>query len=155
MLGDKNGKAKVFNPEGKVTRSDFLVMAMNTAGIAANGAQSSFADAASFSPYEQKYIAAAEKLGITVGVDTEAGRCFLPDEYITDGEAALMVCRIAALRGLGFVESDISVSVMADESYDALSVLASAEMFTSADSEAELSRGDTVQILYALLGYCE
>ncbi len=155
MLGEKNGKTKVFNPDGKVTRSDFLVMAMNTAGIAAEGGESAFADAASFSPYERKYIASAEKLGITVGVDTDSGRCFMPDEYITDGEAALIVCRIAALRGLEFIESDISVSVMTDENYDALSVLACADMFASEDAEAELSRGDTVQILYALLGYCE
>jgi hypothetical protein len=150
-----NGKTKIFNPEGKVTRSDFLIMAMNTAGITADGTESSFADAASFSPYERKYIAAAEKLGITVGVDTETGRCFMPDEYITDGEAALMVCRIAALRGYGFVESDVAASVMADENYDALAVLANAEMFTSSDAEAELSRGGAAQILYAMLGYCE
>jgi hypothetical protein len=155
MLGEMNGKTKIFNPEGKVTRSDFLIMAMNTAGITADGTESSFADAASFSPYERKYISAAEKLGITVGVDTEAGRCFLPDEYITDGEAALMVCRIAALCGLEFVESEVSAAVMADENYDALAVLADAEMFASADAAAELSRADTVQILYALLGYCE
>jgi hypothetical protein len=155
MLGERNGKTKVFNPEGKVTRSDFLIMAMNTAGIAADGAESSFADAAGFTSYERKYIAAAEKLGITVGVETEQGRCFLPDEYISDGDAALMVCRIAALRGLGFMESDIAASVMAEEDYDALAVLASVEMFVSSEPKEELSRGDAVQILYALLGYCE
>lgn len=155
MLGEKNGEERVFNPEGKVTRSDFLIMAMNTAGIAADGGESAFADAASFSPYERKYISAAERLGITVGEDTDAGRCFLPDDYITDEEAALMVCRIAALRGLDFVESDVSVAVMAEDDYDALAVLASAEMFTSAEPKAELSRADTVQILYALLEYCE
>ena len=90
-----------------------------------------------------------------MGVETEQGRCFLPDEYISDGDAALMVCRIAALRGLGFMESDVAASVMAEEDYDALAVLASAEMFASSEPEAELSRGDAVQILYALLGYCE
>lgn len=155
MLGEKNGKEMVFNPEGKVTRSDFLIMAMNTAGIKAEGTESSFADAASFSPYERKYIAAAQRLGITVGKDTEGGRCFLPDDCITDGEAALMVCRIAALRGLDFVESDVSAAVMADENYDALAILAGADMFTSAEPKAELSRADTVQILYSLLGYCK
>lgn len=155
MLGEKNGKTRVFNPEGGVTRSDFLVMAMNTAGISADAAESSFADAADFSPYEGRYIAAAEKLGITVGVDTDGGRCFLPDEYITDGDAALMLCRIAAICGLDFVESDVAAAVMAEEDYDALSVLASAEMFTSGAPKAELSRADAVQMLYALLGYCE
>ena len=155
MLGETGGKAKLFNPEGKVTRSDFLVMAMNTAGIKAQEGESGFADEAGFSPYENKYIATAEKLGITVGVDTEAGRCFLPDGYITDEEAALMVCRIAALCGLDIVGSDISVSVMADDSYDALAVLAKADVFASSEPEAKLSRADAAGILYALLGHCE
>ena len=155
MLGERNGETKIFSPEGKVTRSDFLVMAMNTAGISVSDGESNFADKASFSPYEKKYIATAEKLGITVGVDMEAGRCFLPDEFITDEEAALMVCRIAALRGIGIVESDVSVSVMAKDDYDALAVLAEADVFTSSEPEAELSRADAAEILYSLLGYCE
>ena len=79
----------------------------------------------------------------------------MPHDCITDGEAALMVCRIAALRGLDFVESDVSAAVMADENYDALAILAGADMFTSAEPKAELSRADTVQILYSLLGYCK
>ncbi|MBQ9746957.1 MAG: S-layer homology domain-containing protein, partial [Clostridia bacterium] len=155
MLGETVGGNKYFNPEGKVTRSDFLIMAMDTAGISAQAGESSFADKADFAPYESKYIATAERLGITVGADTDAGRCFLPDEYITDEEAALMVCRIAALEGIGIVEGDVSVSVMADDGYDALAVLASAGVFTSNEPEAELSRADTVQILYSLLAYCE
>ena len=155
MLGEKNGETKIFSPEGKVTRSDFLVMAMNTAGIEATESESHFADSGEFSPYERKYIATAEKLGITVGVDMDAGRCFLPDDYINDEEAALMVCRIAALCGIGIVESDVSVSVMANNDYDALAVLAKAEVFTSAEPKAELSRADAAEILYALLGYCE
>lgn len=155
MLGEKNGETKLFSPEGKVTRSDFLVMAMNTAGIEAADGASSFADNGEFSPYEQRYIATAEMLGITVGVDTDEGRCFLPDAYITDGEAALMVCRIAALCGIGIVESDVSVSVMANDDYDALAVLAKAYVFTSAEPKAELSRADAAEILYSLLGYCE
>lgn len=155
MLGKTVDGNRYFNPEGKVTRSDFLIMAMDTAGIKADAGESSFADKARFAPYESKYIATAEKLGITVGADTEEGRCFLPDDYITDEEAALMVCRIAALEGIGIVDGEVSVSVMADDSYDALAVLASAGVFTSSEPEAELSRADTVQILYALLTYCE
>ena len=155
MLGEKVGKTKLFNPEGKVTRSDFLIMAMNTTGIEAKNGESAFADKGEFSPYEQKYIATAEKLGITVGVDTEDGRCFLPDGYITDGEAALMVCRIAALCGIGIVEGDVAAAVMANDNYDALAVLAKAEVFASSEPAAELSRADAAEILYAMLGYCE
>ena len=154
MLGASNVGARLFAPEGKLTRSDFLIMAMNTAGISPTDGACGFADAESFSPYERKYIASAEMLGIAVGSDTEEGRCFLADDYITDGEAALIVCRIAALENLGIVGEDIAVAVMENDGYDALSVLADAEIFVSATPEDELSRGDAVQILYALFGLC-
>ncbi|MBQ8404658.1 MAG: S-layer homology domain-containing protein [Clostridia bacterium] len=155
MLGEKNGSVRTFNPEGKVTRSDFLIMAMNTAKIAAKAGETTFADKADFSPYESKYIATAQSLGITVGRETDGGRCFAPDEYITDEEAALIVCRIAALEGIGIVDSDVSVAIMENDEYDALAVLANAGVFASSTPQAELSRADTVEILYALLGYCK
>ncbi len=155
MLGEKNGNVRTFNPEGKVTRSDFLIMAMNTAKIAVKAGKTTFADNAEFSPYESKYIATAQSLGIAVGRETAGGRCFAPDEYITDEEAALIVCRIAALEGVGIVDGDISVAIMANDEYDALAVLADAGVFTSATPKAELSRADTVQMLYALFAICE
>ncbi len=155
MLGEKNGSIRTFNPEGKTTRSDFLIMAMKTAKIAAKAGASTFADKAEFSPYESKYIATAESLGITVGRESAGGRCFAPDEYITDEEAALIVCRIAALGGIGIADGDISVAIMANDEYDALAVLSDAGVFASATPKAELSRGDTAQILYALFALCE
>ena len=155
MLGEKNGAVRTFNPEGKITRSDFLIMAMNAANISAKAGECTFADSGDFTPYESKYISAAEELGIAVGTDTESGRCFLPDNCITDEEAALIVCRIAALTGMDIIDSDVSAAVMENDEYDALSVLASAEVFTSSTPEAELSRADTVQMLYALLRFCQ
>ena len=153
MLGD--GGTRTFSPEGKVSRSDFLIMAMNAAGISAKEAETDFADEASFAPYERKYISAAQSLGIVIGSDTDAGRCFLPDADITDGEAALIICRIAALEGLDIVDSDIAVSVMAHEDYDALAVLAEADIFESDIPAQALSRGDAAQILYSLMCRCE
>jgi hypothetical protein len=151
MLGEKNGAVRTFNPEGKITRSDFLIMAMNAANISAKTGACSFADSGDFTPYESKYISAAEELGIAIGTDTESGRCFLPDNCITDEEAALIVCRIAALSGMDMVGSDVSVAVMENDEYDALAVLASSGVFTSSTPQAELSRSDTVEMLYALL----
>lgn len=155
MLGSYDGSVRVFKPNGTVTRSDFLIMAMDTAGITVSDGDSGFADEAEFSPYENKYIATANSLGITVGIDTDDGRCFLPTREITDEEAALIVCRIAALEGLDFVESDIAVSVMDNDEYDALAVLANADIYESEERGKTLSRGDTVQILYSLFKYIE
>jgi hypothetical protein len=125
-------------------------MAMNAANISAKTGACSFADSGDFTPYESKYISAAEELGIAIGTDTESGRCFLPDNCITDEEAALIVCRIAALSGMDMVGSDVSVAVMENDEYDALAVLASSGVFTSSTPQAELSRSDTVEMLYAL-----
>ncbi len=155
MLGTYDGSVRVFKPNGTVTRSDFLVMAMDASGITVSAGESGFFDEAEFSPYEQKYIATATALGIAVGIDTDEGRCFLPDQAITDEEAALIVCRIAALNGLDFVENNIAVSVMDNDDYDALAVLANADIYESEERGKTLSRGDTVKILYSLFKYTE
>lgn len=155
MLGSFDGAARVFKPNGTVTRSDFLIMAMKTAGIKAKECKSGFADEVEFSPYEQRYIATASELHLAVGIDTENGRCFMPDRAITDEEAALIVCRIAALEGLDIVEHDVAAAVMDNDGYDALSVLSNVGIYHSDDGEKALSRADTVQILYSLFEYKE
>lgn len=153
MLGSKSGDKRVFDPQGKVTRSDFLIMAMNTAGIEVSNGESSFCDSDNFTPYEKKYISSAEALGIVVGIDTDDGRCFMPDKNITYEDAALIVCRIGALSGFDFVGKDVSVSVMSDEEYDALSILVNAGMVECEASKDEISREDTAGLLYSVLQY--
>ncbi|MGN1096132.1 MAG: Ig-like domain-containing protein [Eubacteriales bacterium] len=153
MLGSKKNGERVFDPCGKVTRADFLIMAMDAAGINVSDGTTEFCDEEDFTPYEKKYISTANALGIIVGVDTEKGRCFLPERNITGGEAALIVCRISAISGYELVGSDISVSVMNDDSYDAVSVLSEAGILDTEKEESELSRADTAKILYSLLSY--
>ncbi len=155
MLGSYDGKVRVFKPDGTVTRSDFLVMAMDAAGISASNGKSGFSDESDFSPYEKKYIATAKKLGITVGIETEDGLCFCPDREITAEEAALIACRISALEGLELVPSDIAVAVMEDDSYNALSVLANAGIMEKAKAEENICRADAVEILYSIFKFTE
>ena len=155
MLGGYDGAARVFKPDGTVTRSDFLVMAMDAAGISAASGESGFSDEADFSPYEKKYIATAKSLGITVGIETEDGLCFCPDREITAEEAALIACRISALEGLSLVPSDVAVSVMDDDSYDALSVLTSAGIMENAAAKESICRADAAEILYSIFKYTE
>lgn len=155
MLGSYDGKTRVFKPDGTVTRSDFLIMAMDAAGICAVSGESGFSDEAEFSPYEKKYIATAKSLGITVGIETEDGLCFCADREITAEEAALIACRISALENLELVPSDIAVSVMEDDSYDALAVLANAGIMERAKAEENICRADAVEILYSIFKYTE
>ena len=77
----------------------------------------------------------------------------MPDKNITYEHAALIVCRKGALSGFDFVGKDVSVSVMSDEEYDALSILVNAGMVECEASKDEISREDTAGLLYSVLQY--
>ena len=53
------------------------------------------------------------------------------------------------------VPSDIAVSVMEDDSYDALAVLANAGIIERAKAEENICRADAVEILYSIFKYTE
>ena len=142
-------------PDGTVTRSDFLIMAMDAAGIAAKKGESGFSDESEFSPYEKKYIATAKSLGITVGIETEDGLCFCADQAISAEEASLIACRISALKGLSLVPASVAVAVMDDDSYNALSILASAGIMKNAKADESICRADAAEILYSIFKYTE
>jgi hypothetical protein len=155
MMGSYDGSARVFKPDGTVTRSDFLIMAMDAAGIAAKSGESGFSDESEFSPYEKKYIATAKSLGITVGIETEKGLCFCADRDISAEEASLISCRISALKGLELVPFDVAVAVMDDDSYNALSILANAGIMENAKADENICRADAAEILYSIFKYTE
>ena len=155
MMGSYDGSARVFKPDGTVTRSDFLIMAMDAAGIAAKKGESGFSDESEFSPYEKKYIATAKSLGITVGIETEDGLCFCADQAISAEEASLIACRISALKGLSLVPASVAVAVMDDDSYNALSILASAGIMKNAKADESICRADAAEILYSIFKYTE
>lgn len=76
-----------YNPEGKLTRSEFLVMLMRTYGLAPDGSpKDNFEDAGS--KYYTNYLSAAKRLGITAGVGANR---FAPDKEITRQEMATML----------------------------------------------------------------
>ncbi|MEN6312740.1 MAG: S-layer homology domain-containing protein [Clostridiaceae bacterium] len=77
--GTGNGK---FNPEENLTRGQFLVMVMRAYGIESDSAlNDNFTDAGN--TYYTGYLAAAKKLGITVGI---GNNMFAPDKEITRQE---------------------------------------------------------------------
>lgn len=94
MNGTQVGELCCFYPESEVSRAEFLVMAMNAAGIKDLPTVSStgFYDDASISASAKPYVAAAKELGYIKGSTDEQGNlCFNPDEKITRAEAALTV----------------------------------------------------------------
>ncbi len=154
IVGEQIGEEQYFYPDKTVSRADFLIMAMNAMGIDPSlfaADESGFADSAEFTEYQNEYISAAQGLGIVVGVDTEQGRCFLPNETITSAQAATVISRIAALEGLSFGDA-VYASVGTDDeiSDDGYAMLASVGLAASEDRDAALTRADAVSLLYTL-----
>ena len=94
---DENGES-VFKPDGKVTRAEFAVMAVNTLGIDLfsyeNADLSCFADMESIPAWAWKYVAAAYDLGIIAGRQETNGLYFAPGPEITRAEAAAIISRL-------------------------------------------------------------
>ena len=154
IVGEKIGGERFFYPEKTVTRADFLIMAMRAVGIdttlvAAN--DSGFADSASFTAYQNRYIAMARRLGLVVGMDTESGRCFCPNEVITSAQAATIISRVAKMQELSFGDA-VYASIGSDDeiSDDGYAMLASVGLVASEDRAAQITRADAAALLYTL-----
>lgn len=82
-----------FSPEGKLTRGQFLVMAMRAYGIAPDENRSdNFIDAGN--TYYTGYLAAAKRLGITKGI---GNNMFGPENNVTRQEMFTLLYNILKL----------------------------------------------------------
>ena len=110
MTGEKVGDTMMFNPNGTVSRCEFLVMAMNSLGINPNNATATgFIDDGNIPPQYKGHVAAAVQAGYISGVDTEYGRCFYPTNNITRAEAAVI------LNNMLNIKTPVIKPVFADE----------------------------------------
>lgn len=153
--GISNGK---FNPEGKLTRGQFIVMVMKAYGIEPDtNITENFGDAGD--TYYTGYIAAAKRLGITGGV---GNNMFAPEREITRQEMFTLLYKV--LKELNelpqtnngpklssFTDSD-SISEYAKE---AMESLVEAGIIAGSNGKlapaATTTRAQMVQILYNLL----
>lgn len=154
FVGEKIGNDWYFYPEKTVTRGEFLVMAMKMNGIDIDllaADDSGFADSADFSESENKYIATAARLGIVVGIDTEEGRSFCPDDVITSVQASTIISRIAKLHGLSLADAVLaSADADAEISDEGMAMLSLVGLAVSEDRNAEITRADAAELLYQL-----
>lgn len=162
MSGVTNDTATNFNPNGSVTRCDFLVMSMKAAGISELPASDSagFYDDNDISSEAMSYVATAKQLGYIDGTKNSDGNlCFYPNENITRAEAALIVDRIIGGSSLlqnfslkpNFKDAN-EVPVWAEASVNNLSLLG---MLHDSNKEInaidKLSRADAAIILSAIM----
>lgn len=158
MQGRRVGSVTCFDPLEAVSRGEFLVMAMNAAGVTDVPAavDTGFADDDAIPTAMKGYVAAAVELGYIRGRVVDGQSVFCPDDAITRAEAAVMLGSIldAAVPTVKPVFSD--ADSVPDWAYDALSALNAIGVMSGTGSgviaaAAPLNRAQAAQILCAVM----
>ena len=156
MNGTRMGSETYFKPSASVSRLEFLVTAMEAAGITAETVASSapptFHDAGDIPAAMSLYVGYAQQKGYINGKTVDGKLCFCPEEEISRAEAAVVLSNI-----IGYAVEN-TVTAFADQ--QALPTW-SGEAFTSlralgvlqcpdgnARADAVMTRGDTAEWLY-------
>lgn len=156
------GDGRYFDPDGTVSRADFVVMAMKAAGITPRTGLTDtlFDDNSEIPEALRGYIATAQKLGFIIGDFTENRLVFGGDKTITRAEAAVIVARIID------PDSAATHTVFADGS--TIPVWAKTAVYTLYDlgilsrtgantisPTGSLTRAQTAELLAAVMNYCD
>ena len=157
MSGTQIGDGYYFQPDKAVSRSEFVVLAMQALGIReVNSLRTTgFADDDEIPVSMKGYIAAAHELEYINGSYVDARLCFLPDESITRAEAAVIVGRMleVAVPVIAPTFSDAEdIPAWASNSLAALSSMGVMETSGGKISANEImTRGETAKMLSAML----
>ena len=147
-----------FEPEGTLTRGEFLVMAMKLLGAEQESARltSGFADESKTPAWMRPYIVSAFKSGMVSGVTSPDGMVFRPSSNLTRAEAAVMLQNILDLpqsQEAAVFSEDCAVPVWAQASVSALeSAGISIPVTTSAEN---LTRREAAELLYECWTLCQ
>ncbi|MBQ7335486.1 MAG: S-layer homology domain-containing protein [Clostridia bacterium] len=159
MSGTQVGNQYYFHPEKMVSRVEFLVMAMNAAGITDVPAceKTNFYDDAAIPSSMKGYVAAAYSMGYISGSSVEGNLCFLPDEEITRAQAAVILSNIVGLCDVAVTPtfadgSDIPVwASEAIYSLNAAGILCDSNGYIT--PTAKITREQTAKMLAATMAY--
>lgn len=151
MNGTQVGSACYFKPDDGITRAEFLVTAMNAAGITDEDVEklsaTSFADNDDIPTSMRGYVALAAQRGHITGKTVDGKTCFVPNEVITRAEAAVLLSNI-----IGYAkQTAVTAFADADEvptwSMQALTSLRSLGVLVTTDGTAQarqtMTRGET------------
>lgn len=147
-----------FEPEGTLTRGEFLVMAMKLLGAEPESARltSGFADESKTPAWMRPYIVSAFKSGMVSGVTSPDGMVFRPSSNLTRAEAAVMLQNTLDLpqsQEAAVFSEDCAVPVWAQASVSALeSAGISIPVTTSAEN---LTRREAAELLYECWTLCQ
>ena len=159
MSGTKVGGQDFFYPEKTVSRAEFVVMAMNAAGITDLPAKTEtvFADDAEIPASMKGYLAAAYDLGYISGTQKNGVLCFLPNEEISRAEAAVILCRMLSVGEASVIPTFADTSDIPTWAREAVYSLNAIGMMTASDGyispTASVTRGEAAELLCAVLRF--
>ena len=161
MSGTQIGSQYYFHPEKNVTRAEFLVMAMNAAGISdvPTCYDTGFADDAEIPESMKGYVATAYALKYISGSIVDGELKFLPNEEITRAQAAVMVANIMGLEDVAVTPTFADGSEIPAWASEAIYSLNTAGILVTHDgyisATAKLTREETAAMLAAVMRYGE
>ncbi len=159
MSGTQVGNAYYFYPTEQVTRAEFLVMAMNAAGITEVPActATAFADDAEIPVGMKGYVAVAHSLGYIEGSEVDGKLCFSPNEPLTRAQAAVILERMLEPKAATVVPVFADHSEIPVWAADAIFSLSAAGILTSEDGRisptSEVTREQAASMLSAVLEF--
>ena len=159
MSGTQVGSQYYFYPDQAVSRVEFLVRAMNAAGMkeVPDCKATAFADDEDIPATMKGYVAAAYSLGYISGSEVEGELCFLPDEEITRAEAAVMLEKLLGLEDAAVIPTFADHSEIPVWAADAIYSLNAAGILQPTDgcisAGSTLTRGQTAELLAAVMEY--
>jgi hypothetical protein len=155
FTGARLGDRYYFEPDRTVSRSEFLAMALETAGREVTEVtMTGFCDDESIPTWAKAYAAAGVADGIVQGKTTDQGAAFQGEAAITFNEAATVLDRVLDMGNVDLDEwyadreATPSWAAQAVGNMEALSVL-SAGSFGSSTLERAVTRADAAQMLAA------
>ena len=153
MSGTQVGEGSYFYPAKTVSRSEFLVMAMNAVGIKdiPDASKTVFYDDADIPGYTKGYVFTAYELGYIKGEYVDGKLCFSPNDPITRAEAAVIVCAMidAATPTVAPVFKDSNeIPAFANSAVCSLNYMGIlSERNGNISANADLTRSEAAQIL--------
>ena len=157
MGGRLVGDDLYFEPDERVTRAEFVAMAMKSVGIRADSTLSStyFDDDSDISPSLKGYIATAQRIGLINGDFKDGKLIFSPNEEITKYEAAKILSTLMNADGEGeesVFATDSDIPVWARGAVSAMYSLGIFEAGVEGALSDSVTRANLASYLYRITG---
>lgn len=158
MVGDTVCSMTYFRPDERVSREEFLAMAMCCAGITPESTKESvsFADADQISEYLADYLVYADKKGYVSAYVEDNGGVFGPKDDVTGAQACLILYNLSGCDYKGesqaFADAD-SIPAWAREPLDAMVGEGILSLSDYKGADMSISRSDAAILLYNFMEY--